>query len=308
MESRWIGSLEVSAVGLGGNNFGTRLDYFATAAVVETALDAGITFFDTADIYGLGRSEEFLGSILAPHRSRVVIATKFGMDMGGGRKGGSPAYVRRAVEDSLRRLRTDHIDLYQLHRPDPATPIEQTLGVLDELVRSGKVREIGCSYLTVPELAAARAAAGTGAKFASVQNEYSLLCRTPEQGVLAECERQGLAFLPYYPLASGVLTGKHARGRRPAPDTRLAGDADWARRFLTERNLAVAEALAGFAAARGHTLLELAVSWLLSRPVVASVIAGASSPAQTRANAAAGSWRIAPDGLAEIDTLTEENA
>ena len=306
MESRWIGSLEVSAVGLGGNNFGTRLDYFATAAVVETALDAGITFFDTADIYGLGRSEEFLGSILAPHRSRVVIATKFGMDMGGGRKGGSPAYVRRAVEDSLRRLRTDHIDLYQLHRPDPATPIEQTLGVLDELVRSGKVREIGCSFFTGPELQAAREAAGTGAKFASVQNEYSLLSRAPEQDVLAECEGEGIAFLPYYPLASGVLTGKH--GRSPAPHTRLAGNADWARRFLTERNLAVTEALAGFAAAHGHTLLELAVSWLLSRPAVASVVAGASAPGQVRANAAAGSWRIAPDGLAEIDTLSEVRA
>ena len=308
MDTRRIGSLEVSTVGLGCNNFGTRLDYFGTAAVVETALDAGITFFDTADIYGLGRSEEFLGSLLAPHRSRVVIATKLGMAMGEGRRGASPAYLRRAVEDSLRRLRTDYIDLYQLHRPDPATPIEQTLGVLDELVRGGKVREIGCSYFTAPELAAARAAAGTGAKFASVQNEYSLLCRAPEQGVLAECERQGLAFLPYYPLASGVLTGKHLRGGRPAPGTRLAGDAEWARRFLTARNLAVADALAGFATARGHTLLELAVSWLLSRPVVASVIAGASSPSQVRANAAAGSWRIAPDGLAELDTLTEEHA
>jgi aryl-alcohol dehydrogenase-like predicted oxidoreductase len=308
METRRIGSLEVSAVGLGGNNFGTRLDYFATAAVVETALDAGITFFDTADIYGRGRSEEFLGSLLASHRSRVVIATKFGMSMGEGRQGASPDYVRRAVEDSLRRLRTDHIDLYQLHRPDPATPIERTLGVLDELVRSGKVREVGCSYFTAPELQAARLAAGTGAKFASVQNEYSLLSRSPEEGVLAECERQGLAFLPYYPLASGVLTGKHGRSGRPARDTRLASDADWAKRFLTARNLAVVETLAAFAGSRGHTLLDLAVSWLLSRPAVASVIAGASSPAQVRANAAAGSWRIAPDGLAEIDRLTEENA
>jgi len=305
VDTRRIGSLEVSAVGLGCNNFGTRLDDVGTAAVVEAALDAGITFFDTADIYGLGRSEEFLGSVLAPHRSRVVIATKFGMDMGGGRKGARPAYVRRAVEDSLKRLRTDHIDLYQLHRPDPETPIEQTLAVLDDLVRSGKVREIGCSFFTVPELRAAREAAGAGAGFASVQNEYSLLNRAPEEGVLAECDGDGLAFLPYYPLASGLLTGKHGRGRPAARGSRLATNADWARRFLTDRNLAVADALAEFAASRGHTLLELAFSWLLSRPAVASVIAGASSPEQVRANAAAGGWRIAPDQLAEIDKLTE---
>ena len=305
MESRRIGSLEVSAVGLGCNNFGTRLAYFATAAVVETALEAGITFFDTADIYGAGRSEEFLGSILAPHRTRVVIATKFGMDMGAGRKGAKPAYVRRAVEDSLRRLRTDRIDLYQLHRPDPETPLADTLGALDELVTSGKVREIGCSYFTADQLRDAQAAAGRGAKFASVQNEFSLLNREPERGVLDECGRQGLAFLPYYPLASGMLSGKYRAGA-PAPRaTRLASNADWARRFLTDRNLAVAGALGAFAAARGHTLLELAVSWLLARPVVASVIAGASSPEQVTANAAAGSWRMAPDELAEADSLTE---
>jgi len=305
MDTRRIGSLEVSAVGLGCNNFGTRLDYFATAAVVETALDAGITFFDTADVYGAGRSEEFLGSVLAPHRARVVIATKFGMDMGGGRKGAKPEYVRRAVEDSLRRLKIERIDLYQLHRPDPETPLEQTLAVLDELVTSGKVREVGCSYFTADQLHAAQAAAGHGAKFASVQNEFSLLNREPERGVLEECGRQSMAFLPYYPLASGVLSGKYRPGAPTPRDTRLASNSDWARRFLTERNLAVADALGRYAASRGHTLLELAVSWLLSRPAVASVIAGASSPAQVRANAAAGSWRMTPSELAEIDTLTE---
>ena len=305
MDARRIGSLEVSAVGLGCNNFGTRLDYYASAAVMETALGAGITFFDTADIYGQGRSEEFLGSVLGPHRARVVIATKFGMDMGGGRKGAKGDYVRRAAEDSLRRLKTDHIDLYQLHRPDPATPIAETLGALDALVTSGKVREIGCSYFTAPELAAARVAAGSGARFASVQNEYSVLQREPESGVLAECERQGLAFLPYYPLASGLLTGKHRRGRPAAAGSRLAVNADWARRFLTDRNVAVAEALETFAAARGRSLLELAVSWLLTRPAVASVIAGASSPEQVRADAAAGAWRIAPEELAAIDKVTE---
>ena len=308
MELRRIGSLEVSAVGLGCNNFGTRLDYFGTASVVEAALDAGITLFDTADIYGRGRSEEFLGELLAPRRAEVVIATKFGMEMDAGRNGAKPDYVRRAAEDSLRRLRTDYIDLYQLHRPDPATPIEQTLAALDELVRSGKVREIGCSYFTAPELSAARDAAGTNAKFASVQNEYSLLHREPEGGVLAECERQGLAFLPYYPLASGVLTGKHRWGRSVPRDTRLATDGDWARRFLTERNLGVAEALAEYAASRGHTLLELAVSWLLSRPAVASVIAGASSPEQVRVNAIAGGWRLAPEDHAEVNRLTEVQA
>lgn len=308
MNTRRIGSLEVSAVGLGCNNFGTRLDGPATAAVVEAALEAGITCFDTADIYGGGRSEEYLGAVLGPHRDRVVIATKFGMDMGGGRQGADPAYVRRACEDSLRRLKTDRIDLYQLHRPDIATPLARTLEALDGLVRGGKVREIGCSYFTADRLAAAREAAGAGAKFASVQNEYSLVHREPEAGVLAECERQGLAFLPYYPLASGLLSGKYRAGEgaaQAAGQTRLVTNPDWARRFLTGANLVVAEALEGFAVDRGHTLLELAVSWLLHRPVVASVIAGASSPAQVRANAAAGGWRLTVEELAEVDRLTE---
>ena len=305
MDTRRIGSLEVSAVGLGCNNFGTRLDFYASASVMETALEAGVTFFDTADVYGAGRSEEFLGSVLAPHRSRVVLATKFGMDMGEGRKGARPEYVRRAVEASLRRLRTDRIDLYQLHRPDRETPLADTLGALNELVASGQVREIGCSFFTAPELGAAREAAGGGAKFASVQNEYSLLHREPDQGVLAECERLGLAFLPYYPLASGVLSGKYRQGAQPPGGTRLATNTDWARRFLTERNLAVAGALQAWAAARGHTLLELAVSWLLARPAVSSVIAGASSPAQVKANAAAGGWRLTPGDLGEIDQVME---
>jgi len=308
VDTRRIGSLDVSAVGLGCNNFGTRLDYYATASVVEAALEAGITFFDTADIYGRGRSEEYLGSALGARRDRVVLASKFGMEMGPGRRGGAPGYVRRAVEDSLRRLRTDHLDLCQLHRPDPDTPIARTLEALDGLVRAGKVREIGCSAFTAGQLAEARAAAGPGAKFASVQNEYSLLHREPEREVLAECGRQGMAFLPYYPLASGVLTGKHRPGASPPRNTRLAVNPDWARRFLTERNLATAAALERLAAEQGRTLLELAVSWLLARPEVASVIAGASSPAQVRVNAAAGGWRIAPDVLARIDTLTGDTS
>ena len=306
MESRHIGSLSVSAVGLGCNNFGTRLDEKGSAAVVEAALEAGVNLFDTADIYGRGRSEEYLGRLLAPHRDRVVIATKFGMEMGNGRKGASPDYVRRAVEDSLRRLKSDHIDLYQLHRPDPESALAETLGALDDLVRAGKVREIGCSYFTARELQEAREAAGTRARFVSVQNEYSLLHREPEEGVLAECEREAIAFLPYYPLASGMLTGKYLRGAPPPPRTRLTTNPEWGRRFLTEPHLAAVERLSAWAASRGHTILELAVSWLLTRPAVASVIAGASSGAQLKANVAAAGWRLAADDLAAIDRVLEK--
>ena len=305
MDTRRIGSLAVSVVGLGCNNFGTRLDEQGSAAVVSAALEAGINLFDTADIYGRGRSEEYLGRLLAPHRGRVVIATKFGMEMGNGRKGASPAYIERAVEDSLRRLHTDAIDLYQLHRPDPEAPLADTLGALDALVRAGKVREIGCSYFTARELQEARAAAGQGARFVSVQNEYSLLHREPEAGVLAECERQATAFLPYYPLASGMLTGKYLRGAAPPPRTRLTTNPEWARRFLTEPHLAAVERLTGWARARGHTVLELAVSWLLTRPAVASVIAGASTPAQVQANVAAAGWPLGADDLAQVDRVLE---
>jgi aryl-alcohol dehydrogenase-like predicted oxidoreductase len=307
VDTRRIGSLAVSVVGLGCNNFGTRLDEKGSAGVVSAALEAGVNLFDTADIYGRGRSEEYLGRLLGPHRGEVVIATKFGMEMGNGRKGASPAYIRRAVEDSLRRLGTDHIDLYQLHRPDPEAPLSETLGALEELVRAGKVREIGCSYFTVRELQEAREAAGPGggARFVSVQNEYSLLHREPEEGVLAECERQGMAFLPYYPLASGMLTGKYLRGAPPPPRTRLTTNPEWARRFLTEAHLATVEGLTAWARSRGHTVLELAVSWLLSRPAVASVIAGASTPAQVKANVAAAGWPLGADDLAQVDGLLE---
>lgn len=308
MDTRRIGSLAVSAVGLGCNNFGTRLDEKGSAAVVSAALEAGVTLFDTADIYGRGRSEELLGRLLRAHRDRVVIATKFGMEMGNGRKGANPAYIRRALEDSLRRLRTDCVDLYQLHRPDPEVPLADTLGALHELVRAGKVREIGCSYFTARELQEAREAAGPGARFVSVQNEYSLLHREPEEGVLAECERQGMAFLPYYPLASGLLTGKYLRGAPPPPRTRLTTNPEWARRFLTEPHLAAVERLTGWARSRGHTVLELAVSWLLTRPAVASVIAGASTPAQLKANVAAAGWPLGADDLAQVDRALETTA
>ncbi len=303
MDRRTIGSLSVSVVGLGCNNFGGRLDYEGTRAVVDAALDAGVDFFDTADTYGGGDSERFLGRALEGRRERVVLATKFGSEMGPDRKGARPAYVRRAVEASLRRLGTDRIDLYQLHRPDPETPIADTLGALDALVREGKVREIGCSNFTPEGLREAEAAAGTGARFVSVQSEYSLLHRAPEEGVLQECERLGLAFLPYFPLASGVLTGKYRRGR-PAPEgTRLATTPRLGERFLTESNLDAVERLREFAEARGHTLLELAVGWLLAHGSVASVIAGATKPAQVRSNAEAAAWRLSEEERAEVAEL-----
>jgi aryl-alcohol dehydrogenase-like predicted oxidoreductase len=230
----------------------------------------------------------------------VVLATKFGMKVDEQRKGAKPDYVRQACEDSLRRLRTDHIDLYQLHTPDPETPIADTLGALDELVRAGKVREIGCSNFSVEQLREAETAAGTGAKFVSVQNEYSLLHRNPERGVLAECERQGMAFLPFFPLAGGVLTGKYRVGQPTPANTRLSkGNA----RFLNDRNLGIAEELIAFAAFRGHSLLELAFSWLLSHPQVASVIAGATNPEQVRGNVHAAGWHLDHAELAEIDKL-----
>jgi aryl-alcohol dehydrogenase-like predicted oxidoreductase len=302
MEKRKIGSLDVSIVGLGCNNFGGRLDYDGTLAVVDAALDAGINFLDTADIYGKTESESLLGRALEGRRDKVVLATKFGMAVDDQRKGAKPDYVRRAVEDSLRRLRTDVIDLYQLHTPDATTPIGDTLAVLDELVRSGKVREIGCSNFSVEQLREAREAAGDRAHFVSVQNEYSLLHREPERGVLAECEKEGLAFLPFFPLASGALTGKYRRGERPA-GTRLAGSDSMAGRFYDERKQEVVEKLRAFAESHGHTLLELAFSWLLRHGVVASVIAGATKPEQIRANVQAAGWKLSEEELAEVDRI-----
>ncbi|XXU92752.1 aldo/keto reductase [Sorangium sp. So ce1153] len=306
MEKRRIGSLEVSVVGIGCNNFGGRIDEQRTAAVVDAALDAGINFFDTADFYGGTRSEELLGRALGGRRGQVIIATKFGLPLDDERKGGAkPAYIQRAVEDSLRRLGTDWIDLYQIHRPDPETPIGDTLEALDALVRAGKVREIGNSNFSASQLRGAEEATRKGsARFVSVQNEYSLLQREPELEVLAESERLGLAFLPYFPLASGLLSGKYLAGRPTPEGARLSTPGDrLTARFLTEQNRGAAEALAAFASSRGHSLLELAFSWLAGRPTVASVIAGATSPEQVRANAAAVGWRLTADDLQEIDRL-----
>jgi len=302
MEHRSIGSLRVSVAGLGCNNFGMRIDAAATERVVSAALDAGINFFDTADIYGETRSEEFLGRTLAGRRHRAIVATKFGMAVDEQRKGARPEYVRQACDDSLRRLGTDHIDLYQLHQPDPEVPIADTLGAMDGLVKAGKVREIGCSNFSAEQLdEAARASKPGAARFVSVQNEYSLLHREPERSVLPACERLGLAFLPFFPLASGLLTGKYQPGKPAPADSRLS--LSWTSRFTTDKNVQVAEALKAFATARHHTLLELAFSWLASRPQVVSVIAGATSPEQVMANAAAVNWSLTKEDFAEIDRL-----
>ncbi|HET7233937.1 MAG TPA: aldo/keto reductase, partial [Longimicrobium sp.] len=264
METRRIGSLEVSVVGLGCNNFGGRLDAQQTASVVDAALDAGINFLDTADIYGRTQSEVYLGRALKGRRERVVLASKFGMKVDEQRRGARPEYVRRACEDSLRRLETDYLDLYQLHTPDASVPIADTLGALDELVKAGKVREIGCSNFSPGQLREAEDAVRPGgARFVSVQNEYSMIHREPERGVLDTCEQLGIAFIPYFPLASGLLTGKYRRGQPTPQGARLAEERFTAMR--SERNLELVERLVAFAEARGYTLLELAFSWLLAR-------------------------------------------
>jgi aryl-alcohol dehydrogenase-like predicted oxidoreductase len=299
---RQIGSLRVSVTGLGCNNFGRRIDAEGTAKVVHAALEAGINFFDTADIYGGTKSEEYLGRALGKKRRDVVIATKFGMKVDDERKGAHPDYVKRAAEDSLRRLGTDYIDLYQLHTPDDTVPIEDTLGALDELVKAGKVREIGCSNFSAQQLVEADAAAKPrAAQFVSLQNQYSLLHREPKHGVLAECAALGISFLPYFPLANGLLTGKYRKGQPPPEGSRITSG--WHGELLTDENLDKVERLIAFAESRGHTILELAFSWLLSRPMVASVIAGATKPEQVRANALAGEWKLDEADLEEVNRI-----
>ncbi len=304
MAKRRIGALEVAVVGLGCNNFGTRLDAAATAGVVRAALDAGIDFFDTADIYGKGLSEEYLGRALGDRRKDVLIATKFGMAMDDERRGARPEYIKRAAEDSLRRLGTDHIDLYQLHQPDPGVPIEDTLGAMNELMRAGKVREIGCSNFSAAQIREAEGASSSRrtARFVSVQNEYSLLHREPELEVLAECARVGATFLPYFPLASGLLSGKYRKGEAAPAGSRLASGSRSEQ--LTDARLTTVEALREFAEQHRHTLLELAFSWLLAHPVVACVIAGATTPDQVNANVAAVGWALTPEDLGAIDGIT----
>jgi aryl-alcohol dehydrogenase-like predicted oxidoreductase len=294
------GGPEVSVVGLGTNNFGRRCGYEQSLAVIDAALDAGVTLFDTADIYGQGTSEEFIGRALGGRRDRVLIATKFGQEMKERQeeRRGNPDYVRWAVEGSLRRLRTDVIDVYQMHEPDPLTPIEETLGALNDLVHDGKVRWIGSSNFSLEQVEAAEEISrGAGFhRFVSVQNEYSLVEREAEDEVLPACERLGIGFLPYFPLASGLLTGKYRRGEA-ATEGRLAG-----REIPAERWERV-EALQRFAGERGVALLDVAVGGLLATPAVTSVIAGATTPEQVRANVAAGAWEPSPEDVEELRAL-----
>jgi len=305
METRRIGSLTVSVVGVGCNNFGGRLGPQETAAVVGAALDAGITLFDTADIYGGTKSETYLGAALGSRRDEIVLATKFGVPYEGHEGGASASYVRTAVEDSLTRLGTDRIDLYQLHTPDRETPIAETLAALGDLAAQGKIREFGCSNFTAAMLEEAAAGAPEGRPgFVSVQNQYNILDRDPElDGVLEECDRSGTAFLPYYPLAKGLLSGKYRAGEPPPSGTRLALIGDRAARDLTDERLARVAALEQVAREHRHSVLDLAFGWLLSRPAVASVIAGASTPEQVAANVAAGGWRPGHDVLAAVDAI-----
>lgn len=302
MRTRRIGSLDISVVGLGCNNFGSRIDEQETRAVIDAALAAGITFLDTADIYADGVSEEYIGRALQGRRADVVIATKFGHRSGHPDRGGHPAYVRRAVEASLKRLQTDWIDLYQLHTPDPLVPVAGTLGALDDLVTAGKVREIGCSNFNLARLAEADAVKTPhGVRFASVQNEFSMIERD-QAPVVAACAEQRRAFLPYYPLANGMLTGKYRIGRQPPAGTRITGGGRYAP-ILNDRNLALVERVAEFAEQRGAGVLDAAFAWLLSHEAVASVIAGATKPHQVAANAAASEWVLGREERESLDRL-----
>ena len=310
MDYRRLGDsgLKVSEIGLGCNNFGMRIDQDATNVVIDAAIEHGITFFDTADVYGgQGKSEEMMGVALKGKRHQVVLATKFASPMGKGpdKQGGSRRYVMDAIEASLKRLQTDYIDLYQMHRPDPDTPIEETLDALDDLVTQGKVRYIGNSNFSGWQIADADWIARNAHqnRFVSAQNNYSLLERRVEHEVNPACERFGLGMLPFFPLASGLLTGKYKRGEAPAEGTRLAAWGPRAAQALNDKNFDRVEALEGWAAERGHTMLELAFAWLLGHPVVSSVIAGATKPDQVAANAATAGWKLTPDEVAEVTKL-----
>ena len=313
MEHRALGKsgLQVSIAGLGCNNFGMRVDAAQTRAVVRRALDEGVTLFDTADIYGgRGKSEELLGQALGERRKDAIVASKFGMPMGDGpyMRGGSRRYIMDAVEASLRRLGTDYIDLYQIHQPDPATPQEETLEALDSLVRAGKVRYIGCSNFAGWQLAdAAWISRQHGlASYISAQNLYNLLDRRVERELAPACKHYGVGILPYFPLASGFLTGKYRRGAEPPQGTRLALMRSMADRVLTAGNFAMLERLEEFARSHGHSMLELATSWLAAQPQVSSVISGATSPEQVSENVKAAGWKLSADELAEVDRLTAQ--
>ncbi len=315
MEHRALGKsgLQVSIVGLGCNNFGMRVDAAQTRAVVQRALEEGVTLFDTADIYGgRGKSEEMLGQALGERRKDAIVASKFGMPMGDGpyMRGGSRRYVMDAVEASLRRLGTDYIDLYQIHQPDPATPQEETLEALDSLVHAGKVRYIGCSNFAGWQLAdAAWISRERGlASYISAQNLYNLLDRRVERELAPACEHYGVGILPYFPLASGFLTGKYRRGAEPPQGTRLALMRSMADRVLTAGNFATLERLEEFARSHGHSMVELATSWLAAQRQVSSVISGATNPEQVSENVKAAGWKLSADELAEVDKLTAQRS
>ena len=309
MRKRRIGSLEVTVVGVGCNNFGRQLDVAQTRRVIYAALDHGINFFDTADHYGRPRtaSESVVGEVLGARRDEAIVATKFGRPLDDRRLGGAKtAYVRSATEDSLKRLRTDRIDLMQLHIPDPTTPIEETLGALSDLVAEGKIREIGASNFSVAQLQEAQAVAHSlGTKcFVSTQEEYSLLARKAETNVMAECERNGIAFVPYFPLYNGLLTGKYRFGQPASTDTRIGSKDEQAQAAIfSKRNMAIVADLTDYAEKRGRTLLELTFGWLLSHQVIPAVIAGVSSPEQVLANVKAAQWELTANEIADINRL-----
>jgi aryl-alcohol dehydrogenase-like predicted oxidoreductase len=311
MELRRVGSLEVSIAGLGCNNFGMRIDEDASKLVVDAALGAGVNHFDTADIYGKGQSEAFLGRALGSRRAEAVITTKVGMQAPEGEHGGSEPYVIRHCEESLTRLGTDHIDLYLLHQPDPETPIAETLSAFAKLVADGKVLEIGCSNFSGAQLEEAeRVANDLGVpRFVNAQNDFSLLNRSVEDDVLPVCERLDVVLMPYFPLASGMLTGKYRRGEEHPEGSRLAAWGPMADHFASDERFDVVERLAEYAEAHDHTLTELALSWLAGTPAVGSVIAGATSPEQVRANAAATTaWTLTDAERAEVDALARVGA
>ncbi|HKF29558.1 MAG TPA: aldo/keto reductase [Candidatus Binataceae bacterium] len=311
MEYRNLGDsgLKISLAGLGCNNFGMRCDTEQTRAVVHRALDEGVTFFDTADIYGnRGGSEELLGKALGKRRREVVVATKFGMPMGAGpyERGASRRYIMAAAEASLRRLDTDYLDVYQLHQPDSDTPQEETLAALDDLVRAGKVRYLGNSNFSGWQVADADWISRTRslARYVSAQNQYNLLDRRIERDLLPACQKFGLGMLPYFPLASGFLTGKYHRGAEAPKGTRLALMQPIAKQVMTEQNFTTLERLEEFARGRGHTLVELAMSWLACQPVVSSVISGATRPEQVTENVKACGWKLTHEEMKEVDPIT----
>ncbi|MBY0511744.1 MAG: aldo/keto reductase [Rhodospirillaceae bacterium] len=316
METRSLGKsgLRVSAVGVGCNNFGMGIDEAGTKAVVNKALDLGITLFDTADVYGgSGNSEIFLGKALGTKRKDIVLATKFGMKMGEGwqlRGGGSRDYIMRAVEASLRRLGTDYIDLYQIHQPDTGTPVEETMRALDDVVRQGKVRYIGHSNFAGWQTADAAWTARTRnlTAFVSAQNRYSLLTRDIEKELVPACENHGVSILPYFPLESGLLTGKYKHGQKPTEGTRWSTWSQfapgYAAQFFSDEKFAQVGKLQSLCDKYGHTMLDMAVGWLLSKGYVASVIAGATRPEQLEQNVKAAAWRPGAEEAGKIDEIT----